>query len=288
MQDILKAKLGIQFPLTPTINFLRPWCLGNRSIFHKELASAQLSSPWGTWSGVVTSSTWPLSVLLLEVSLTRWHIPMGGGVMFCSQPLPSPYVSSLNISIWILFQVTLLCGWPDLMLLRQVLWNAFTVREGGNRTKMSLMGCMAISADFLAFTGMSHSSRTISNLCMEASHYLPLAPSPRPVMTKNAQVFKQSFPWMKIKNSFKKTIPVKVSLQQDNPSLLAGIYLHCVCYGLVLQTVKTKQTKQRLPLHFELHCTSMEIVLSFLWLQQNKSIYTTVGFESQVWSISTS
>lgn len=85
-------------------------------------------------------------------------------------------------------------------------------------------------------------------------------PSPRQIMTKNAQVFKQSSPWMKIKNSFKKTIPMKVSLHQDNPSFPAGIYLHCVCsMGLYCRLLKTKQNN---PCPYsELHCISMEIVL---------------------------
>ena len=65
---------------------------------------------------------------------------------------------------------------------------------------------------------------------------------------------------MKIKNSFKKTIPMKVSLHQDNPSFPAGIYLHCVCsMGLYCRLLKTKQNN---PCPYsELHCISMEIVL---------------------------
>ena len=155
----------------------------------------------------------------------------------------------------------------DPMLLRQVLWNASTVREGGNRTKMSLMGCMAVSAGFFCphwdVTFLQGQISNLKSLYGSTPAIFLSAPAPRQIMTKkNAQVFKQSSPWMKIKNSFKETIPVKVSLHQDNPiSSCWDLPALCLLYGLVLQTGKNK-TKQKNPCPYtELYCISMEIVL---------------------------
>ena len=133
----------------------------------------------------------------------------------------------------------------------------------------------------------------ISNLCREA---LPLSSSLPPLQgkswQKNAQVFKQSSPWMKIKKILlRKQFHWRYPCIKIIQSHLAEIYLHCVCsMGLYCKLLKTKQNKTKpLPLHWIVLYIYGNCSFSFLWLQQkNKSIYTAVGFVSQVWSISTS
>lgn len=180
---------------------------------------------------------------------------MGGGVMFCSQPLPSPFVSSLNVSIWILFQVTLLCGWLIWCCSGKYYEMHLQLERVEIGPRWVWWDAWQFQLIFLPSLGCHNPSRTnLKSLYGSTPTIFLFSPSPRPIMTKNAQVFKQSSPWMKIKNSFKKTIPVKISLQQDNPSLLAGIYLHRVCpMGLYCKLLKTKQNKTTLTL--ALNCT---------------------------------
>ena len=179
LKDILKSKSGnsIPFWLQRSISWDHG-CLGNQSVFHKELASAQLS-PLPEVREQALSPPPPdlYPVLLLGGVFNQMTYPRGwwGHVLFSAFALSFclfPACENMNfVSSYLALWVT------HLMLLRQVLWSAFTVREGGNRTKTSLMGCMAISAGFLAFTGMSHSFKNKSQISVwKHPRYLPLYP----------------------------------------------------------------------------------------------------------------
>ena len=158
---------------------------------------------------------------------------------------------------------------------------------------MSLTGCIAISADFLAFTGILQSSKDVSvsfsNLCVwKRSHYPSTPPhSPKQSRTKRAQVFRQSSPSVQIQKSFKRTIQAQVSLHQTIcPSgwdLLASVGntgIHCSCsiglYCKLLKQNKTKTNKQNLTLNCTHACGNCSWFFFFFLVaaKEQKHLYS--------------
>ena len=266
-QDILKSKTGnsIPFWLQPSISWDHDvWDTGQPFTRNELLLSSLLSLRYvDRWCYLLHLTF--IQYFSSGLSLTTWHIPVSGGVVFSSQPSPS-FVSSLHVRIWILFQVTLLCGLQIQCCSGKYYEMHLQLERVEIGPRWVWWDAWRFQLVFLPSLGCHIPSRT--NLKSQISvwkhsRYLPLCPRSKANHDKKMHRFSSNhLLWMKIKNSFKETIPVKVSLHQDNPiSSCWDLPALCLLYGLVLQTGKNK-TKQKNPCPYtELYCISMEIVL---------------------------